>query len=106
MVKRASGARIWGSTMGEAAVSPRFIACSVGLAAVVILPPALSVFFNVVPSRRYPQDRGEIWLGSPLELRQDRLAHSPHWIKSKNPNAPAVKREAEEDRGNTRMRRY
>jgi bifunctional non-homologous end joining protein LigD len=23
---------------------------------------------------------------------------SPHWIKSKNPNAPAVKREAEEDR--------
>jgi bifunctional non-homologous end joining protein LigD len=22
---------------------------------------------------------------------------SPHWIKSKNPNAPAVKREAEED---------
>jgi len=31
---------------------------------------------------------------------------SPHWIKSKNPNAPAVKREAEEDWGNTRMRRY
>src|SRR5262245_1641138 len=24
---------------------------------------------------------------------------SPHWIKSKNPNAPAVKREAEEDWG-------
>jgi ATP-dependent DNA ligase len=27
---------------------------------------------------------------------------SPHWIKNKNPNAPAVKREAEEDRGNGR----
>ena len=24
---------------------------------------------------------------------------SPHWIKSENPNAPAVKREAEEDWG-------
>jgi bifunctional non-homologous end joining protein LigD len=24
---------------------------------------------------------------------------SPHWIKSKNPNAPAVRREAEEDWG-------
>jgi bifunctional non-homologous end joining protein LigD len=24
---------------------------------------------------------------------------SPHWIKSKDPNAPAVKREAEEDWG-------
>jgi ATP-dependent DNA ligase len=24
---------------------------------------------------------------------------SPHWMKSKNPNAPAVKREAEEDWG-------
>ena len=24
---------------------------------------------------------------------------SPHWIKSKNPNAPAVKREPEEDWG-------
>jgi ATP-dependent DNA ligase len=30
---------------------------------------------------------------------------SPHWIKSKNPDAPAVKREAEEDWANTRMRR-
>jgi bifunctional non-homologous end joining protein LigD len=27
---------------------------------------------------------------------------SPHWIKSKNPNAPAVKREAEEDWGRWR----
>jgi hypothetical protein len=27
---------------------------------------------------------------------------SPHWIKSKNPNAPAVKREAEEDWGRPR----
>jgi ATP-dependent DNA ligase len=26
-----------------------------------------------------------------------RSGRSPHWIKSKNPNAPAVKREAEED---------
>jgi bifunctional non-homologous end joining protein LigD len=26
-----------------------------------------------------------------------RSGRSPHWIKSKNPNAPAVKREAQED---------
>ena len=31
-----------------------------------------------------------------------RSGRSPHWIKSKNPNAPAVKREAEEDRGQHR----
>jgi len=37
MVKRALGARIVDSTMDEAAVSPRFIACSVGLAAVVMV---------------------------------------------------------------------
>jgi bifunctional non-homologous end joining protein LigD len=30
---------------------------------------------------------------------------SPHWIKSKNPNAPAVKREAEEDWGQRHARR-
>ena len=30
---------------------------------------------------------------------------SPHWIKSKNPDAPAVKREAEEDRGSRPTRR-
>jgi bifunctional non-homologous end joining protein LigD len=28
-----------------------------------------------------------------------RSGRSPQWIKSKNPNAPAVKREAEEDWG-------
>ncbi len=33
-------------------------------------------------------------LGSPY-----RSGRSRHWIKSKNPAAPAVKREAEEDRG-------
>ena len=31
---------------------------------------------------------------------------SPHWIKSKNPDAPAVKREAEEDWGSRPTRRY
>ncbi|MFZ2138172.1 MAG: hypothetical protein WAV78_14800 [Xanthobacteraceae bacterium] len=31
-----------------------------------------------------------------------RSGRSPHWIKSKNPNAPAVKREAEEDWGKQR----
>jgi bifunctional non-homologous end joining protein LigD len=30
---------------------------------------------------------------------------TPHWIKSKNPNAPAVKREAEEDWGHKTLRR-
>ena len=30
---------------------------------------------------------------------------SPHWIKSKNPNAPAVRREAEEDWGSWQSRR-
>jgi hypothetical protein len=30
--------------------------------------------------------------------RLDRFnSRSPHWVKVKNPNAPAVKREAEED---------
>ncbi len=28
-----------------------------------------------------------------------RSGRSPHWVKLKNPNAPAVKREAEEDWG-------
>jgi hypothetical protein len=35
-----------------------------------------------------------------VSKRKDSRYHSgrwPHWIKSKNPNAPAVKREAEED---------
>jgi bifunctional non-homologous end joining protein LigD len=31
-----------------------------------------------------------------------RSGRSPHWIKSKNPNAPAAKREAEEDWGKRR----
>jgi ATP-dependent DNA ligase len=31
---------------------------------------------------------------------------SPHWIKSKNPEAPAVKRQAEEDWGSGTTRRY
>jgi len=31
---------------------------------------------------------------------------SPDWIKSKNPDAPAVKREAEEDWGSRPTRRY
>jgi bifunctional non-homologous end joining protein LigD len=31
-----------------------------------------------------------------------RSGHSRDWIKSKNPNAPAVKREAEEDWGKSR----
>jgi bifunctional non-homologous end joining protein LigD len=35
-------------------------------------------------------------LGSPY-----RSGRSPHWIKVKNPNAPAVKREAEEDWGSS-----
>src|SRR3954469_12437050 len=30
---------------------------------------------------------------------------SPHWIKSKNPNAPAVKRESEEDWGRRSLAR-
>jgi bifunctional non-homologous end joining protein LigD len=34
-----------------------------------------------------------------------RSGRSPHWIKSKNPNAPAVKREAEEDWGKKGSRR-
>src|SRR5215831_16378580 len=33
-----------------------------------------------------------------------RSGRSPHWIKVKNPNAPAVKREAEEDWGEREMR--
>ena len=36
-------------------------------------------------------------LGSPY-----RSGRSAHWVKVKNPNAPAVRREAEEDWGNKR----
>ena len=36
---------------------------------------------------------------------QYRSGRSPHWLKSKNPNAPAVKREAEEDWGQWPTRR-
>jgi bifunctional non-homologous end joining protein LigD len=39
-------------------------------------------------------------LGSPY-----RSGRSPHWVKVKNPKAPAVKREAEEDSGNKRRSR-
>jgi ATP-dependent DNA ligase len=38
-------------------------------------------------------------LGSPY-----RSGRSRHWVKSKNPAAPAVKREAEEDWGKQRLR--
>jgi hypothetical protein len=34
-----------------------------------------------------------------VSKRRDSRYRSGHWIKSKNPNAPAVKREAEEDWG-------
>ncbi len=34
-----------------------------------------------------------------------RLGRSPHWLKIKNPEAPAVKREAEEDWGGKRWAR-
>ena len=40
--------------------------------------------------------------GLQVSKRKDspyRSGRSPHWIKSKNPTAPAVKREAEEDWG-------
>ena len=33
-----------------------------------------------------------------------RSGRSPHWVKVKNPKAPAVKREAEEDWGKTKTR--
>jgi bifunctional non-homologous end joining protein LigD len=33
-----------------------------------------------------------------------RLGRSPHWLKVKNPRAPAVKREAEEDWGKPKVR--
>ena len=39
-------------------------------------------------------------LGSPY-----RSGRSKHWVKVKNPKAPAVKREAEEDWGNKSWRR-
>jgi ATP-dependent DNA ligase len=39
-------------------------------------------------------------LGSPY-----RSGRSKHWIKVKNPKAPAVRREAEEDWGNKRRAR-
>jgi hypothetical protein len=34
-----------------------------------------------------------------LQQKLVRSGRSPHWVKVKNPNAPVVKREAEEDWG-------
>jgi hypothetical protein len=36
-----------------------------------------------------------------LRRRRQTWGRSPHWVKVKNPNAPAVKREAEEDYART-----
>jgi ATP-dependent DNA ligase len=44
----------------------------------------------------------KLGLEGSVSTRKDSLygsGRSPHWIKSKNPNAPPVKREAEEDCG-------
>jgi len=49
----------------------------------------------------------KLGLESIVSKRRDssyRSGRSPDWIKSKNPNAPAVKREAEEDWGGDRLR--
>ena len=46
--------------------------------------------------------RGKLGLEGIVSKRKDsayRSGRSPDWIKSKSPNAPAVKREAEKDRG-------
>ena len=37
-------------------------------------------------------------------IRDYSSGRSPHWLKSKNPNASAVKREAEEDWGKEQWR--
>jgi hypothetical protein len=53
--------------------------------------------------------RGLLWsavsLPCPGKGSRYRSGRSPDWIKSKNPNAPAVKREAEEDWGQWPTRR-
>jgi hypothetical protein len=46
------------------------------------------------PGRMSPRTMPSKQLGSPY-----RSGRSPHWVKVKNPKAPAVKREAEEDWG-------
>jgi len=52
--------------------------------------------------RRDPLAVSKATLEGIVSKRRDSFyssGRSPHWIKSKNPNAPAVKREAEEDWG-------
>jgi hypothetical protein len=45
-------------------------------------------------------EKASCWGEGPREKRERKESgRSRHWIKSKNPNAPAVKREAEEDWG-------
>ncbi len=39
-------------------------------------------------------------------VEEYRSGRSQHWLKIKNPTAPAVKREAEEDWGNKRRGRW
>ena len=51
------------------------------------------------PHRRSAAAARAVRLGSPYIS-----GHSRQWIKSKNPAAPAVKREAEEDWGKERRR--
>ena len=49
----------------------------------------------------------KMWLEGIVSKRKDsayRSGRSPDWLKMKNSNAPAVKREAEEDWGKSRGR--
>jgi hypothetical protein len=51
-----------------------------------------------LPARRFPPP-WSVEEQSACFARSIAGAEPPHWIKVKNPNAPAVKREAEEDCG-------
>jgi bifunctional non-homologous end joining protein LigD len=51
-------------------------------------------------ARSYSSTACKLGLEGIVSKRKDsryKSGRSPHWIKSKNPNAQAVKREAEED---------
>jgi hypothetical protein len=49
--------------------------------------------------KRLRYEDGPIIFRQPSRLGCNRFGRSPRWVKVKNPNAPAVKREAEEDWG-------
>src|SRR5215472_10764229 len=64
-----------------------------------MLPVGLALLAHDIPTMRRPMARLLHFTNRKIEDLRNRSGRSPHWVKVKNPNAPAVKREVEEDWG-------